>query len=409
MRNGVVAIALTLALPAAPAAADPQLTPITDRNYAIDFYDGVPLGNSAVLATGGATAANAAGSSGSLVNASAPAVRATTDTDSWSWDYHLDYLIGSLSSDYANTGIDYGALGIAQPDTATQTFTLGLSLRVHDWGGAITASFRHTLLSDAVAMLPSGGSADVYATTYRIKFALARWFPGIDTAIGLAANSAIFDVKPDCAIAGCDTLFSMSGGGGEVGAQWIPRFRSYRFGAALASAIVGTNVTVDQCADPGSCDGFILPQEVVSAARLTVGAAYRFAETEWNQAVGGTFRDEPSVTVLADLVVTGPSPNAYGLDAFGINMLERSGRHNSISPRGGVEYEWLPGRLRVRGGSYWEPGRFEGVGGRIHATFGIEVRALEFQAWGRRRGRITLTGDLAPGYRNLGISVGFWH
>jgi hypothetical protein len=406
MKIGVLAAILATA---APAAADPMLTPITDRNYAIDFYDGVPLGNSAVLATGGATAANAAGSSGTLVNVSAPAVRATTDTDAWSWDYHLDYLFGSLSSDYANTGIDYGSLGIAQPDTATQTFTLGLAARVHDWGGALTASFRHTLISDAVAMLPAGGTAAVDATTYRIKFAVARWFPGIDTAIGLSANSAIFDVKPDCAVTGCETLFSITGAGVEAGAQWIPRMRSYRLGVDLASAIIGTNVTVDQCADPANCDGFTLPDQVVSAARLTIGAAYRWAETEWNQAVGGTFRDEPSVTVLADLVITGPSPNAYGLDAFGIDMLERSGRHDSISPRGGVEYEWLPGRLRVRGGSYWEPGRFEGVSGRIHATFGIETRVFEFQAWGRRRGRITLTGDVAPGYRNLGISVGFWH
>ncbi|MGE5182384.1 MAG: hypothetical protein ACM31C_10000, partial [Acidobacteriota bacterium] len=66
-------------------------------------------------------------------------------------------------------------------------------------------------------------------------------------------------------------------------------------------------------------------------------------------------------------------------------------------------------RLRVRGGSYWEPGRFEGVSGRLHGTFGIEVRVFEFHAWGRRRGRITLTEDAAAGYNNVGLSIGFWH
>src|SRR4051794_21572717 len=86
-------------LPAARAAADPQLSPVTDRNYAIELYDGTALGNTAVVGMGGAAVALASGTSGTLNNAAAPAVRSTTDTDAWSWDYHIDYLIGSLSSD----------------------------------------------------------------------------------------------------------------------------------------------------------------------------------------------------------------------------------------------------------------------------------------------------------------------
>src|SRR5438132_2275382 len=88
---------------AGSAHAD-SLPPITDRNYAIELYDGVALGNTAVVGMGGAAVALAAGSSGTLVNPSAMAVRPTTDTDRWSWDYHIDYLIGSLSSDYDNNG-----------------------------------------------------------------------------------------------------------------------------------------------------------------------------------------------------------------------------------------------------------------------------------------------------------------
>jgi hypothetical protein len=49
------------------------------------------------------------------------------------------------------------------------------------------------------------------------------------------------------------------------------------------------------------------------------------------------------------------------------------------------------------------------VSGRLHGTFGIEVRAFEANVWGRRRGRVTLTGDIAERYRNLGVSIGFWH
>jgi hypothetical protein len=77
--------------------------------------------------------------------------------------------------------------------------------------------------------------------------------------------------------------------------------------------------------------------------------------------------------------------------------------------RGGAEYEWLPGRLRLRAGTYWEPARYDDVGGRLHLTFGTELRVVEFRLWGRRRFELSLTGDVAVRYRNVGLSIGFWH
>jgi hypothetical protein len=409
MRIGVVvAVVVTVVVAAlpTPAVAGPQLEPIQPgQSYAIDLYDGVPLGNSAVIATGGASIADAIGSSGTLVNASASAVRQTTDTDAWNWDYHIDYLIGSLSTDYANSAIDYGALGKQPPDSKTSTITFGGSLRVHDWAGAITAGFHSTRIVDGTITLPDASTANLFAQAWQIKAAGAKWCSSIDMAIGASLDTALFEVKADCP--GCTPLFSISGGGLEAGAQWLPRRQSFRVGATLVTPIAGTNVTVDQCTSGDVC--MMLPDRVVAAARLGGGIAYRWADTAWNQTVGGVFRDEVSVTALADVVITGSSPDAYGLDGFGVGQLERSGRHAAVSVRGGVEYEWVPGRLRIRGGSYWEPGRFEGVPGRVHGTFGIEVRATEFELWGRRRGRITLTEDLAAGYNNLGLSIGFWH
>lgn len=383
---------------AGPAQADP-LPPIVDRNYAIDLYDGVALGNSATVAMGGASAANAFGTSGTLVNPSAPAVRRTTDTDTWSWDYHLDYLNASLSKDYDNNGVISSGSGLA-------ALTLGLGGRWHDWGVAVTGSTQNAPIADAMVAV-GGASYTMSATTTRVKAAIAKWIPQIDTSIGVAANLGQLSVKGDCAAPGCE-LFTIDGGGVEAGATWIPRRENVRIGAALTSRIIGGNVTAENC-DPMNCEGFILPDQVVSGWRLVAGGAYRWAPEPWNQLVGGTFRDERSVTVVSDVVITGSAPHGYGLEAFGQHELQRSGKNVSYSLRGGVEYEWLPGRLRVRAGSYWEPGRFEDVGGRLHATFGIEVRVLEFQLWGRRRGRITLTGDVADRYQNEGISIGFWH
>jgi hypothetical protein len=155
--------------------------------------------------------------------------------------------------------------------------------------------------------------------------------------------------------------------------------------------------------------GYILPGHARAPARLVAGGAYRWAPTAWNQQVPGPFRDEYALIVAGDLVVTGPTASGAGVEAFGLHQLQPSGRHTVVGVRGGVDAEVMPGRLRLRGGSYWEPGRFDGVGGRIHATFGIDLRVLAFQLWGERRGRISLTGDVAERYRNLAVSIGFWH
>jgi hypothetical protein len=378
-----VRAASLVVLVAGAAAADP-LPPVTSRDYAIDLYDGVALGNSATVAMGGASAANAFGTAGTLVNPSAPAVRRTTDTDTWSWDYHFDYLNAGLSDDYDNNGQTSTNSGLA-------ALTLGIGGRYHDWGIALTGSAQNAPVDTLTGQ------------TLRLRFAIAKWFPRYDLSLGLASDVAEFSVQ-----GAAMPLFTIQGGGVSSGVTWVPYMKNVRLGAAFTSQIIGGNVTTSTC-DPDNCEGFILPNEVVSGTRLVVGGAYRWAPEPWNQLVGGTFRDERSLTVVGDLVITGPAPNGFGLEAFGEHQLQRSGEHSSFSLRGGVEYEWLPGRLRLRGGSYWEPGRFEGVSGRLHGTFGIEVRVLEANIWGRRRGRITLTGDVAERYRNVGVSIGFWH
>jgi hypothetical protein len=157
------------------------------------------------------------------------------------------------------------------------------------------------------------------------------------------------------------------------------------------------------------CQGYILPNEVDAPSRLVGGVAYRLGPTPWNQQLAGPFRDERAVTLAADLVLTGSTSNGYGLEAFGMQQLQRSGASITVSLRAGAEFEWLPGVLRVRGGSYWEPSRFDGIGGRVHVTIGAELAVLEFHLFGRRRLQLTFTEDLASRYSNTGIAIGFWH
>jgi hypothetical protein len=384
-------VAACVAAAPAPAAADP----IVDREFAIDFYDGVAIGDTSQVGMGGAGAARVVGSAGTLLNPSAPAVRQTTDNDQWSWDYHLDALTGKYSSDYDNNGT------VTDDASGASLLTLGFALRVGDWGGAVTGTIQSAPLEGS-----SLGGASLQADALRAKLVVARWLPRLDLAVGAGMQSVSFQLTPQDGDG--EALFGITGVGLLAGVTWLPAMESFRAGLAVESGIVGGSVSTSAC-DPSNCQGYILPRAVEASGRLIAGGAYRWAATAWNQLVPRKFRDERSLTAAVDLVFTGSSENGHGIEAFGMQELQRSGRTPTVSIRGGAEFEWLPGRLRVRAGSYWEPGRFDGVGGRVHATLGADVRVFEFHLFGLRRGRISGTADLAARYRNLAISIGFWH
>jgi hypothetical protein len=136
----------------------------------------------------------------------------------------------------------------------------------------------------------------------------------------------------------------------------------------------------------------------------------RLGPTPWNRRVAEDFRDEKSAILAADLIFSGAVADGDGLAAFLSKRFQRSGRTTSVSPRLGVEYEWIPGWLRVRGGTYWEPSRFDEVSGRLHLTAGLDVRFFSFALWGGHyRMRLSLAGDGARRYGNTVLSLGFWH
>jgi hypothetical protein len=383
LRLGVVVTALMLA-----HSARAEWAPITDRNYAIDLYDGVAIGNTDMIGMGGAGTAVVLGTAGVLLNPSAIAVRPTTDRSPWSLDYHLDVLSSKYSSDYDNNGrvASGGALLV----------TAGIGGRYHDWGIAVTGT--------AQVAPVSGSPQELRAQVLRVRFAVARWLPRFDLAVGGGVQSASFRLDSDEGV----TQFSISGLGAIAGATWLPHGESFRIGVGLDGPIDGGSVEVDACKPPG-CNIDVLPAHVRAPWRVAAGGAMRWAATPWNQTVATPYRDEQSLVVAADVVVTGATSRGYGLEAFGTQELQRSGRHAVLGLRVGASGELLPGRLRVRAGSYWEPGRFDDVSGRLHGTFGVDLRMLAFHLWGPRRGRISITTDVASRYRNAALSIGLWH
>ena len=128
------------------------------------------------------------------------------------------------------------------------------------------------------------------------------------------------------------------------------------------------------------------------------------------------------ITVLIELLVSGKSANAIGLESYFSGQaalaqstptvdFRRSGENVSYSPRLGFEGEPVPNWLQTRFGTYIEPSRLGGQA-RQHFTFGFDVKLAPwsgFGLFGDQIWRIGGVADLAPRYQSFGVSIGAWH
>ena len=369
---------------------------ITDRNYTIDLYEGAALGSTKIVGMGGVGIAIAEGSAYMSSNPAAAAVRPATSNGTWDWDIHLDWLNPQLGDDFDNDGDPNEKVGSAVYLTA------GLLGQWRGWGLGISASvLRH------VVTLPDGSQADPQAVITHALLARTFWDDVITLGIGVKVAS--FTIGPVVGNQRTQTLFDLTGAGVEAGGVWRPKALPLRVGISMQSAVSGTNIAQQGC-DPMNCQGFILPNEVDVPWKLAGGVAWRYGTTPWNQKIAAHWRAERELVVEADVVVDGPVTNGSGIEAFLQKQLQISGREASVSPRLGADFEWIPGWLRVRGGTYWEPGRFFDNKGRIHGTVGLDVGLFSFGFLGDPyRLCVSLASDAADRYANAALSIGFWH
>lgn len=374
----------------APAAAAEDPVPITHRDWALDLYRGAALGSVRIVGMGGVQVALAEGSAGTLGNPAAPAVRKATSTGWWDWDWHVDAMEAVYASDFDNNGL------VDDGRTST-TGSAGLAGMYYSWGAAIVVSTQRERMTST-----SGEELSAIATV--AKLAVANTFGDETWTAGLALRGGTL------ALAQMRNLFTISGAGLEGGVLYKPYGDDLRVGATVALPVTGEAVEVENGCDPLDCEGHILPERVTVPWELAAGVAWRFGPTRWNQFVGGKFRDERALILAADVRLVGAVAEGMGLEAFSRDLLQRSGRHLSFGANVGTEWEALPGRLRLRGGTYWEPGRFADVRGRPHITAGVEVGFFTFRFWWNKkyRLRLGLTGDFAPRFGNAGLSFGFW-
>jgi hypothetical protein len=121
------------------------------------------------------------------------------------------------------------------------------------------------------------------------------------------------------------------------------------------------------------------------------------------------------VLVTTSLMISGSVDNAVGIESMLDRTVQRSGKHASLSPHLGVETEAIPNWLRVRGGSYVEPSRFESnqKGARLHATFGFDQKLAKWDVFGiwpeDAAWRVGASVDASRNYLGWGIAIGNWH
>ncbi len=397
------AIGLALVVAGAGTARAQEFPAVADRDFTIDLHQGAVLGSGRIIGMGGAAQGLAQGSSGALFNPAAPAARADTSTKNFDWDFHFDILNTSLGSDFDNNGIlqesEFGFL-------KGPVVTAGLVGQYGCWGLGFSGVFAEQQLEER----DDGSTVVPQAVVGRVALARALLDYQLMVGVGFRAGTFSMALEEDSRR---QELFSISGSSLEAGAIWRPHHLDLRAGAAAGLPVSSEDVTSDEC-DPLDCEGFILPDRAALPWQVSAGAAWRFGPTPWNRVVAARWRDEKSLIVAADLVVTGRVPDGYGLEAFARQELQPSGRSISWSPRAGAEYEWVPGRFRLRAGAYWEPARFRDpagkeIVGRAHGTLGLDLRVWQFHFWGKDfRLRMSITGDAARDYGNGGLSLGFW-
>jgi hypothetical protein len=120
------------------------------------------------------------------------------------------------------------------------------------------------------------------------------------------------------------------------------------------------------------------------------------------------------VLVTTSLMISGSVKNAVGIESMLNRAVQRSGEHDTVSPHIGVESEPIPHWLRLRGGSYLEPSRFDSnrKGARLHATFGFDQKIFPWDVFGAfpedTEWRVGGSLDASRSYLGWGVSIGVW-
>jgi len=358
--------------------------PIEDNNYNLDLRQGPVIGSARQVALGGAYIGVSEGIMALDSNPAGVAFRPERSTEVFDWDWTTS--INDLKSN------DFDNNGVSPPDYEShRIFSLGLMGQYGPWGVGILSN------GEVLALVNPDGSEDEYvlnATT----LALGRQFLEHELTLGIGVRATMTKVREKRIDV---TLGKVSGTAWEAGAVWQPGRGPFRFGASYASSVSSDQSLVSTNGDPVTVDGLIIPQQVILPASLGLGVSY--------EVKSAPFWPSHKWLVAGDVVFYESSDNAVGVESVLAQKRQTVGTENTASVHLGTELETLPGRLRLRLGSYYEPSFYEGVASRTHLTGGFEARVFHTSLWGEYDWGFTLAADYARDYLNIVVALGFWY
>ncbi len=255
---------------------------------------------------------------------------------------------------------------------------------------------------DQVAF-PSLDDRALSLVVLRSTAGLAWAVPGDAWVIGIGLHTLAYDLNTATAGVGALAL----GAGANV--LWRPPGQRWRVGASLRMP-QAARVFDDVGGLPPN-----LPEAVVEPWRFTLGGAWWIGEGLFNQRIPSTEGDEgnpPAIDgmlLTTDVVLVVPRKvdgrDAGGLEAFFEGRTQVVNPRPTLGLRIGTETEPIADRVRLRGGLWLEPSRFEGITPRLHLSGGLDLRL--FNLYGRHI-RGSIAADFAYDYRIVSLSVGFW-
>ncbi|MGC2047211.1 MAG: hypothetical protein WA635_01180 [Gallionella sp.] len=374
---------LMMLLCCAEARSEINGPPIVDNNYNLDLRQGPIIGSARQVALGGAYIGVAEGINSLNSNPAGVAFRLEHSTTEFDWDWTVG-LNNLKSNDFDNNGV-------SPPDYKSHRIrSLGLMGQYGPWGLGI--------LNNAEILSLEGLNSDDEYVLSVTTLALGRQFLDRELTVGVGVRATLTKLQNQPFDA---TLGKISGTGWDIGAVWNPERGPFRLGAAYSSSISSDQSLNNTSGIPVTVNGLIVPQQVILPATLGEGFSYAVESAP--------FWKDHKWLVASDLLFTAASENAVGVESVLAQKMQPVGTHDTTGVRLGSELETLPGRLRLRLGSYYEPSNYEGVQSRTHLTGGFEVRAFHTSIWGEHDWNLTFAIDSARDYLNMLVALGFWY
>lgn len=413
MKRSLETALLAACLLVAPKVAAQGLEPLPQHLY---LNPAVLIGSNRIVSLGGAYVAIAEGTSSFTSNLAALAHRAPRLERSWDVGVTVSLLDLPLS---APRDRDLDNDGVADRNESSAQFLAGLMLQLRQYGlGAYVRGSGTTVCLNASC--DRDNQLDVTLNTSALAAAMALDRDQFIIAFGLYAASATFTFQGE--------QRRYAGTGVSFDLLYRPEARPYRIGVSVKPQVIGSYLPEEGA--PPLIAGRRLFSALASPAVLSMGYSLKFgkgsenfnrlspiAHAEVVQEVEQTASSRPappslpleapmgSLLLSFQVDLLSPVDNAVALPVFTEGVApERIGNAMYLVPRFGAEHDTLPGRLRLRAGTYIEPSPFPGRPPRPHLTGGLEVFVLRYwEDWA-----VSASVDVASRYYNVGFSLGFW-